>query len=474
MKKIKQNGNAILKAGLGYTIGNYMIKGLTFFSIPIFARLLSPDNYGIYNTYIAYESILCMCVGFTLNTCQKNARYKYGKDYGEFVSSCMVLLLVSAGTWLLLIKMFERPLTAYTGFDYWIHNLLILHCLGSAILSIFNVYLSITYSYKGYLLAAGFNAVFNIGLSILLIKTVFSRHPAEGRIVGTVIPVLFLAVFICLYFWKEKRPPADRTTNFRYWRFALAYSVPLIPHGISQVLLNQFDRIMINSICGAAQAGIYSFAYNIYSIVGVTTASLENVWSPWFFEKAQIGEIGSIEKRATQYAVMVALFVSSIMLVSPELIVILGTSSYTGAEYCVIPILVGGFFAFLYTIPVQVQYFYGKTKLIALGTVVAAMINIVLNSIFIPMYGYVAAAYTTAVTYGMNFAFHAFISSRIGNVHYFKWSGLFLSGGLCVTVAAIAVTLVSYIEFRLGVLAVLLFCAFSYWKSVSRKADIQV
>lgn len=29
--------------------------------------------------------------------------------------------------------------------------------------------------------------------------------------------------------------------NFRYWRFALAYSVPLIPHGISQVLLNQFD-----------------------------------------------------------------------------------------------------------------------------------------------------------------------------------------------------------------------------------------
>lgn len=109
-----------------------------------------------------------------------------------------------------------------------------------------------------------------------------------------------------------------------------------------------------------------------------------------------------------------------------------------------------------------------------MGTVVAAMINIVLNSIFIPMYGYVAAAYTTAVTYGLNFAFHAFISSRIGNVHYFKWSGLFLSGGLCVTVAAIAVTLVSYIEFRLGVLAVLLFCAFSYWKSVSRKADIQV
>ena len=63
MKKIKQNGNAILKAGLGYTIGNYMIKGLTFFSIPIFARLLSPDNYGIYNTYIAYESILCYVCG---------------------------------------------------------------------------------------------------------------------------------------------------------------------------------------------------------------------------------------------------------------------------------------------------------------------------------------------------------------------------------------------------------------------------
>lgn len=61
MKKIKQNGNAILKAGLGYTIGNYMIKGLTFFSIPIFARLLSPDNYGII-IHILLMKVFFVCV----------------------------------------------------------------------------------------------------------------------------------------------------------------------------------------------------------------------------------------------------------------------------------------------------------------------------------------------------------------------------------------------------------------------------
>ena len=73
------------------------------------------------------------------------------------------------------------------------------------------------------------------------------------------------------------------------------------------------------------------------------------------------------------------------------------------------------------------------------------------------------------------FAFHAFISSRIGNVHYFKWSGLFLSGGLCVTVAAIAVTLVSYIEISIwGCWQYYYSVLSAIGKSVSRKADIQV
>lgn len=444
MRSHESNKSKIVKAGAGYTIGNYMIKGLTFFSIPIFSRLLTPSDYGIYNTYIAYEGILCMCVGLTLNTCQKYAKNKYGNLYDEFVSSCTVLVLLSAMIWLVLINVFDKQIEKYTEFSRIVVNLLILHCTGSALLSIFNVYLSLSYSYKRYLILAGINTLLNIFLSVVLITTVFDNQRALGRIAGTAIPILLLAVYICYYFWNRCRPPLERKRIQPYWRFALAYSVPLIPHGISQVLLSQFDRLMIKNVCGAAQAGIYSFGYNLYTIVAVTTSSLDNVWSPWFFEKAKEGKVELIRKRATQYAILVGTFVSVIILISPELVALLGTEAYSEAKHCVVPILVGGYFSYLYTLPVQVQYYRGKTKIIAAMTAAAAVLNILLNALFIPLFGYVAAAYTTAIAYALYFVFHAFMSTKTSREKYFDWGQLFLCICFCLTIAALSLFLMSY------------------------------
>lgn len=53
MGQAKQN--SIKRAGVGYTIGNYLIRGLGFLTVPIFSRLLSTADYGFYNTYTSYE-----------------------------------------------------------------------------------------------------------------------------------------------------------------------------------------------------------------------------------------------------------------------------------------------------------------------------------------------------------------------------------------------------------------------------------
>ena len=44
-----------IKAGIGYTIANYFIKGLSFITLPIYVRLMSTADYGNFNTYLAYE-----------------------------------------------------------------------------------------------------------------------------------------------------------------------------------------------------------------------------------------------------------------------------------------------------------------------------------------------------------------------------------------------------------------------------------
>ena len=41
-----------------------------------------------------------------------------------------------------------------------------------------------------------------------------------------------------------------------YWRFALAFNIPLIPHYLSSQILNQADRIMIGNMIGKGEAAI--------------------------------------------------------------------------------------------------------------------------------------------------------------------------------------------------------------------------
>ena len=49
-KKLK---NQTVKASIGYTIGNYLLKGIGFITVPIFARLMTQEDFGNYNTFIA-------------------------------------------------------------------------------------------------------------------------------------------------------------------------------------------------------------------------------------------------------------------------------------------------------------------------------------------------------------------------------------------------------------------------------------
>lgn len=403
--------NKIVKAGLGYTIGNYLLKGLVFFTIPIFARLLDPSDYGKYSIFVAYESIFVVISSLAIFTSYKNARYKYGleedgaekgKDYRNYRSTTLAMLCCLLVLWLVVINTFSNFFCNILGLDTYSLNLLVIYSISSAVISCFNIDVGLEYKYESFLKIAGINAVTSIALSIAFILTIFDNQRYMGRVVGTVIPVFVLACYIVWHYFQQAKP--SNIKPFLSW--GIKYSLPLVPHGLSQIILNQFDRIMINSMIGAFQAGIYSFAYNIFNIVSVTTASLDNVWGPWFYEKMHAEEYAVIREKSKYYMLFLFAFVSCIILISPELINLLGTKNYNDSVYCVIPLIAGGFFAFMYYLPAGVEYFYEKTKFIALGTLSAAIINIVLNYYVINNYDYSSVAYTTLITYMLYFCFH--------------------------------------------------------------------
>ncbi len=441
--------NKVMKAGIGYTIGNYMLKGLSFLTVPVFSRLLSTADYGVFNTYLAYQTILFLLVGLALHSSLKNACYKYKDKFNAYISNCILIAIISLAVWLLCGNLLYPFYGKWLGFSRLVVNLLLLDSFGTAMIQFFNVYVGLDYRYTSFLKISASNALMNLGISIFLIQTIFKNDRATGRILGNAIPVALIAVVIITYFFRKEKPKY----NGEYTKYAITYSLPLIPHGISQVILSQFDRIMIKNMVGSSQAGIYSFGYNIFSIINVTANSLDNVWGPWFYEKMAKKKYDEIKTYSSKYAFGMLLFSGLVMLGTPELVKILGAREYWDAMYTVIPIVVSGYFMFLYTFPSSVEYYYEKTKYIALGTGLAAVINIILNSIFIQKYGYVAAAYTTLVTYFLYFIFHYIISLRIQKETVFEAGKLISYGMAAIIIGSVTLLLLEHWLIRWCLLA---------------------
>lgn len=405
------NSKNAVKAGAGYTIGNIFLKALNFLTLPIFSVILSKSDYGIYNTFAAYESIMFILIGLAIHSSYKNAKYRYDEThYYQYVSNTMLFLMGSGVLWILLGNLLFPFVGGWLELDRLSLNLLIIYSFSTAVVTCFNADVALEYKFQEYLKISVLNALSNILLSVLFILTFFSGQRYTGKIVGTTIPVFIIAIYIIIRFLKRAKPGRG---DSNYLKWGLGYSLPIVPHGLSQVVLSQFDRIMIKKMIGDAEAGIYGFAYNIYMIINVVANSLDNVWCPWFYEHINSGKKKEIKETASMYMTLMLVFSVLVIILSPEMILILGAGKYEEAVYCAIPVIASGYLAFLYTLPAAVEYYHEKTNYIAMGTAGAAVVNIVLNAIFIQKFGYVAAAYTTLATYLLYFAVHYYLAYRI-------------------------------------------------------------
>ncbi|MDD6175929.1 MAG: oligosaccharide flippase family protein [Firmicutes bacterium] len=449
------SGSSAAKAGLWYTVGNMMIKGITFLSIPIFSRIMSQEDYGLYNTFLSYASILTIFLGLALNTSIKNAKYDFPEKLNSYCSSLSLLILCNTVLVAVLSAVFSAQLGAFAALGGGMAVLMVADSFGNAMLTFYNASLAVDFRYKEYLGLSFFYSINSILLSVLLILGVFPENGYLARTLGSVVPLLLISGYVLVRLFHSAKP----RFSGEYWKYGLKFSLPLIPHGLSQILLSQFDRIMILNTISETKAGIYSFAYNIAILYQVLSTSMDTAWTPWFYERMAAGDEAGIRKKTSWYVLLMSGVAVLLMLVCPEVILLMGGAKYAESKYSVIPIVLGMYFAFLYYLPAAVEYYYKKTKLIAVGTVCAAVINIVLNAVFIPLYGYLAAAYTTVACYILYFFFHLFIARRLLGRFLFNMKNLLCSALAVCVFSAVCLLLVDHPVIRLAVLGALVLAA---------------
>ena len=423
--------NKALRSGVGYTVGNIFIKGINFLTLPIFSRLLSPEEFGVYNVFVSYDAILFVIIGLALHSSIQSANLEYRGKINSYTSSVSLIYILNGLILLAVSLLFRNALSRLLDLPPLAVSLLVMGSFATAVLTLYNTRISLDYAYKKYLLVSACNSIANVAVSLLLILTVFRGDKAMGRIVGSVAPLFLISLALLFSFFRKERPRPSK----EYWRFGIGYSLPIVPHGISQVLLAQFGRIMIRNMEGDGPAGIYSLAGNIKLVLVIITDSIATAWTTWFYSQMDKSEKVAVQKRSVQLMGLFFVLTVGLMALSPELIWILGGKEYALGKFVAIPMVLDAFILFIYNLIVPSEYYSKKTSFIMAGTIFAAIINIVLNYIFIARYGFIAAGYTTLFAYVCYMVLHLIISRKLLGFYVVPVKWLLLA---CLALAALA------------------------------------
>lgn len=398
-----------LKNGIFSFAGTVFPKAMNLVSIPILVRLMSTEEYGRTNVFTTYVTIFSIILGLDFSVAVGKGTLEYKDKKREFLSVGVFLTFVFTCVVLAVVNIWQGFFCGLLNYNPLQLNILLLYAYASFLIS----YKSMDLIYNlDYAKNFGLNAMVSIlGLiiSVICMITWFSKDRFSGRVVGAAFPTIFISGIIFL----EIITKGKKIYNKEYIRFFCMMGLPLIPHSLSQFILANADKIMIENMISASKSGIYSFVATLGLVMTAITEAVNNLWNPWMFRKLDDKKDNYVKKMFVPYILIFSAISVLIEGVSPEIIKILGTSDYyEGIDYCVWMTLTA-YILFLCNKYVDIQYYEKKTYFVSLGTVFAALVNIVLNMLFLEKVGCKFAVVSTLISYTLLLLLYMFLVNTI-------------------------------------------------------------
>lgn len=397
------------KASLWFAVSNIVNKGIVFLTTPLFTRILSKEEYGIISLYSTWLAFLTIIITFNLATGVFNkAMMRYEDDRDGYTSSSLTLMTILVGIFFAVYFPLRQFWNSIFGLETIFVVMIYVEIFFSTTWDLYAIRKRFEYSYKTIVFVTIIsNILANIFSLFLTLK--IPSHRAEARILGILLTHVIIYGFFYVLILKNGKKYVVKT----YWKFSINYNLPLIPHYLSQQVLNQSDRIMISKICGNADAGVYSLAYQLASAMQILTNAIHVSFMPWCFQRIKDGGVKRIGKRAFQIEASIGVICLVFSLFAPELIWILGGNEYYKSIYIVPPVSMSILFITIYSFFGNFEFYYERTKIVMIASGIVALANIILNLIFIPICGFIAAGYTTLFCYIIYSFVHYIFVKRI-------------------------------------------------------------
>lgn len=383
-----------VKASFWFLICSFLQKGISVITTPIFTRLLTTAEYGQYNVFNSWLGIVTIFVSLNLSYgVYAQGLVKFEEEEKVFSSALQGLSTSLVAGWTVIYLAFHK---------FWndLLSLSTVQMLAMLVMiwatAVFGFWAAAQRVHFHYRMLVFVTLAISIAKPLVgVFFVIYAADKVTARILGLALVEL---IGYSAFFWIQILR-GKKFFYYKFWKHALLFNIPLIPHYLSQTVLNSADRIMIERMCGADEAGIYSLAYSISLIMTLFNTALMQTISPWIYKKIKAKKI--IDIAPVAYITLIAIAVVNILLIvfAPEAVALFAPASYYDAVWVIPPVAMSVYFMYSYDLFAKFAFYYEKTKFITAGSVIGAILNIVLNYIFINQFGYRAAGYTTLACY---------------------------------------------------------------------------
>lgn len=396
------------RAALWITVSGFIQRGISFITVPVFTRLLTTSEYGQVSNYFSWSSIAftvillgCTYGGFN------NGMIRYEGDREGYTVSVAGLTSCMALAWLLACLLFPDIFERATGLGEPLIILLIVEVVAKAY---FDVWLSrqrYDFAYRRVVAGSLALAVFAPALGVTLV--LLSRDRVLARIVAYVLVEAAIGALALISMLRR----SGRVFWPDYWRFTLAFNLPLLPYNLSQTAFSQADIVMIARLQSHSAAGVYSLANSCGMVIMILVQSINSVLTPWIYHRMEERAYGSVMSRALQLLAILGAGIVVVECLSPEIIALLAPGKYLEAVGAIPTISTSAFFILMYSLGVDSQLFFEKTAFASATSIAVALVKVVLNLLLIPLFGYMGAAYGTLACYVLMAAVHLALSGVV-------------------------------------------------------------
>ena len=384
---IELRNNTILIA-----LANIGSKAISFILAPLYSYYLTTEQFGIMDLIMTTcgltVPLICLDIFESVFRFTKEGTY----NHKTVISSSLFFFLAELLLCVFLVGgyAFFKPLT-----------LPIMVCALSAILESFYNIIAQYARGQDKILKFAFSGLLNsfvlLGLNIVFL--VVLNLELAGWMISFILAKIIIILYLC-YTLKIWNDIAIEHFDAGFIKNALRFCLPLMPSATMWWIMNASDRYILSYYWGIAVTGIYAVATKLPVILSVFENVFYQAWQTTALSVLDDNKRDAFYSKVfNHYFRLLSIGIITVLAFLKPLLVYLFAKEYAEGWICsailVLSVMIhalGGNIGILYTV-------FKNTNGALKTSFIGAVINIVLNLLFIPKYGMMAAACTTLFAY---------------------------------------------------------------------------